>query len=131
MFLFVFFFKYTAATEIYTYLHTLSHHDALPIFFHTTSYNHRYPVGSGYSPHGDSTRTGPRLPHPAGQGSCAVFCRRGHGCSNPCLIAVSGRRRSEEHTSELQSLMRISYAVFCLKKKKKQHKQNDTKVANL
>src|SRR3546814_5089122 len=28
-------------------------------------------------------------------------------------------RRSEEHTSELQSLMRISYAVFCLKKKKK------------
>src|SRR3546814_10056609 len=31
-------------------------------------------------------------------------------------------RRSEEHTSELQSLMRISYAVFCLKKKKKQTK---------
>src|SRR3546814_59324 len=30
-------------------------------------------------------------------------------------------RRSEEHTSELQSLMRISYAVFCLQKKKKQH----------
>src|SRR3546814_8770139 len=30
-----------------------------------------------------------------------------------------GGRRSEEHTSELQSLMRISYAVFCLKKKKK------------
>src|SRR3546814_9006060 len=32
-------------------------------------------------------------------------------------------KRSEEHTSELQSLMRISYAVFCLKKKK--HKQNN------
>src|SRR3546814_7045329 len=32
------------------------------------------------------------------------------------------RVRSEEHTSELQSLMRISYAVFCLKKKKKQKK---------
>src|SRR3546814_3056119 len=31
--------------------------------------------------------------------------------------------RSEEHTSELQSLMRISYAVFCLKKKNKQHTQ--------
>src|SRR3546814_2784006 len=30
-----------------------------------------------------------------------------------------GQERSEEHTSELQSLMRISYAVFCLKKKKK------------
>src|SRR3546814_2363051 len=32
--------------------------------------------------------------------------------------AVLRRKRSEEHTSELQSLMRISYAVFCLKKKK-------------
>src|SRR3546814_1124775 len=32
--------------------------------------------------------------------------------------------RSEEHTSELQSLMRISYAVFCLKKKKKLEKKN-------
>src|SRR3546814_3238279 len=32
-------------------------------------------------------------------------------------------RRSEEHTSELQSLMRISYAVFCLKKKKHNYKQ--------
>src|SRR3546814_3078143 len=31
------------------------------------------------------------------------------------------RQRSEEHTSELQSLMRISYAVFCLKKKTQQH----------
>src|SRR3546814_5487913 len=31
------------------------------------------------------------------------------------------KRRSEEHTSELQSLMRISYAVFCLKKKKQNH----------
>src|SRR3546814_2169376 len=38
--------------------------------------------------------------------------------------AAVGQRehRSEEHTSELQSLMRISYAVFCLKKKKIQHK---------
>src|SRR3546814_3237172 len=39
--------------------------------------------------------------------------------------------RSEEHTSELQSLMRISYAVFCLKKKKKhkaQHKLTNTET---
>src|SRR3546814_1619958 len=37
------------------------------------------------------------------------------------------QHRSEEHTSELQSLMRISYAVFCLKKKKTQHtKYKDT-----
>src|SRR3546814_8647032 len=35
--------------------------------------------------------------------------------------ARDGAERSEEHTSELQSLMRISYAVFCLKKKKKVH----------
>src|SRR3546814_4679973 len=32
--------------------------------------------------------------------------------------SLGGKARSEEHTSELQSLMRISYAVFCLKKKK-------------
>src|SRR3546814_8824268 len=35
------------------------------------------------------------------------------------LVAATSLFRSEEHTSELQSLMRISYAVFCLKKKKK------------
>src|SRR3546814_2919534 len=35
-----------------------------------------------------------------------------------CFLSASSAR-SEEHTSELQSLMRISYAVFCLKKKKK------------
>src|SRR3546814_3161683 len=46
---------------------------------------------------------------------------------------MMARRRSEEHTSELQSLMRISYAVFCLKKKRKTtqnkrtHKRNTTK----
>src|SRR3546814_7383322 len=37
-------------------------------------------------------------------------------------IAYLNHLRSEEHTSELQSLMRISYAVFCLKKKKKNTK---------
>src|SRR3546814_13602229 len=36
----------------------------------------------------------------------------------PALLGEVDVRRSEEHTSELQSLMRISYAVFCLKKKK-------------
>src|SRR3546814_4732342 len=46
-------------------------------------------------------------------------CRRRRGRS---ARSDSRRRsRSEEHTSELQSLMRISYAVFCLKKKKKLH----------
>src|SRR3546814_5029089 len=43
------------------------------------------------------------------------------------------RLRSEEHTSELQSLMRISYAVFCLKKKNKQKHQitTDTRLETL
>src|SRR3546814_2813874 len=41
---------------------------------------------------------------------------------------IDNKDRSEEHTSELQSLMRISYAVFCLKKKKKKniHSNNTT-----
>src|SRR3546814_3945682 len=40
-------------------------------------------------------------------------------CCRPCPASIRSTRpaRSEEHTSELQSLMRISYAVFCLKKK--------------
>src|SRR3546814_1067413 len=41
-------------------------------------------------------------------------------------LAIAMLRRSEEHTSELQSLMRISYAVFCLKKKKKKKYRNIT-----
>src|SRR3546814_4005191 len=44
-----------------------------------------------------------------GDGGSELACR---------AIAQPRRLRSEEHTSELQSLMRISYAVFCLKKKK-------------
>src|SRR3546814_4537119 len=42
------------------------------------------------------------------------------------MVRTEVRSRSEEHTSELQSLMRISYAVFCLKKKKKQRTNNYT-----
>src|SRR3546814_8700408 len=44
----------------------------------------------------------------------------------PGLVA-----RSEEHTSELQSLMRISYAVFCLKKKKKERHQTQENKMNV
>src|SRR3546814_6565463 len=43
------------------------------------------------------------------------------------LPSPRGRRRSEEHTSELQSLMRISYAVFCLKKKTTQKNTSSLK----
>src|SRR3546814_9493612 len=49
---------------------------------------------------------------------CAEFLKRQVGVGR--LVCRIGIDRSEEHTSELQSLMRISYAVFCLKKKKKQ-----------
>src|SRR3546814_10426543 len=50
-----------------------------------------------------------------GRGLCRQQCSR---ISDPC--------RSEEHTSELQSLMRISYAVFCFKKKKKRQKKEQS-----
>src|SRR3546814_2364230 len=53
-----------------------------------------------------------------------------HGGSDPANMKTNAKKdggdwviRSEEHTSELQSLMRISYAVFCLKKKKKKNIQ--------
>src|SRR3546814_5682078 len=67
--------------------------------------------------------------HPHGTLSKKIACLRGyvqsHRIVSPLLpdtqLAYDGIR-SEEHTSELQSLMRISYAVFCLKKKK-QHSQ--------
>src|SRR3546814_8864694 len=57
---------------------------------------------------------------------------RGHGTDKAVLMGLEGQlpnlidpdiipARSEEHTSELQSLMRISYAVFCLTKKNQKH----------
>src|SRR3546814_9768660 len=48
--------------------------------------------------------------------------RREHRQRRPQAGLEPGDRRSEEHTSELQSLMRISYAVFCLTKKKSNNK---------
>src|SRR3546814_4175294 len=52
------------------------------------------------------------------RGHGVLLVRRPSGYAAPHQ-PLSRLRRSEEHTSELQSLMRISYAVFCLKKKKK------------
>src|SRR3546814_1758664 len=51
---------------------------------------------------------------------------RGVADDLPLKVWLQQHIRSEEHTSELQSLMRISYAVFCLKKKK----NNNTKTEN-
>src|SRR3546814_10770620 len=50
------------------------------------------------------------------------------GISHGIRFYRSPASRSEEHTSELQSLMRISYAVFCLKKKKKQSKLTQIQI---
>src|SRR3546814_1996760 len=48
------------------------------------------------------------------------YMARGNGSTFDGSLPIAKKlNRSEEHTSELQSLMRISYAVFCLKKKKK------------
>src|SRR3546814_2878156 len=91
-----FFFNDTATTEIYTYGHTLSLHDALPILSRkaqTASSRSVRPVNRRRS---TSTNT-----------------PKSYVASSNCRKSA----RSEEHTSELQSLMRISYAVFCLKKK--------------
>src|SRR3546814_5068896 len=52
-----------------------------------------------------------------GQPATSTACRRAHYIYDECK---NHNGRSEEHTSELQSLMRISYAVFCLKKKNHQ-----------
>src|SRR3546814_1384769 len=95
-----------------------------------------------------STRTDTLFPYTTLFRSGRRCCGHGPNfdCSEPCRVCVLGRlrdhrrylarthlaspaeqmwncrflppNRSEEHTSELQSLMRISYAVFCLKKKK-------------
>src|SRR3546814_16972616 len=68
-----------------------------------------------------STRTDTLFPYTTlFRSHCRTFDPRSRGCLRR---ARGGRCRSEEHTSELQSLMRISYAVFCLKKKKND-KQN-------
>src|SRR3546814_10234959 len=68
---------------------------------------------------------GPGAIHPANAGGPGVDQLTVNCFSKPAtrrILRNAGlqlTRRSEEHTSELQSLMRISYAVFCLKKKKK------------
>src|SRR3546814_1006302 len=78
---------------------------------------HHNPVEDGDPRKGDETHTRGDRERNAAQGErCHPSGKRqGYAGENDGGIA-----RSEEHTSELQSLMRISYAVFCLKKKKKQ-----------
>src|SRR3546814_6583942 len=102
-----FFFKDTATTEIYTYCHTLSLHDALPICWTRADIERwsdlfaRYFYAQGLRP-GDIYQI-----------------MVGYAWFVGGMGITQGVHRSEEHTSELQSLMRISYAVFCLKKNKR------------
>src|SRR3546814_17482419 len=93
------FFNDTATTEIYTYLHTLSLHDALPIY--------AIEIKQGRNSGNNSPRH---------YGELNKISRLRTSPFNMMLNPIQPMR-SEEHTSELQSLMRISYAVFCLKKK--------------
>src|SRR3546814_8534556 len=91
------FFNDTATTDIYTYLHTLSLHDALPIYPDTSE---------------DERRPRPeRVTVVADPGS--------HPPARTLECGCGAFQRSEEHTSELQSLMCNSYAVFRLQKKHK------------
>src|SRR3546814_5351943 len=117
----VFFFNVTATTEIYTYLHTLSLHDALPITFAREGYNAQLSIAyiSLINTVNNIAERDQFLGRPI-----INVTDEGHIITkNPLLapyvvkITKMWRKRSEEHTSELQSLMRISYAVFCLKKK--------------
>src|SRR3546814_5060217 len=71
---------------------------------------HRSPVTGGF---GVAVGLQPPLHHLLQLGTG----ERGHQASSSTVVSTTVSR-SEEHTSELQSLMRISYAVFCLKKKK-------------
>src|SRR3546814_1360263 len=91
----------------------------------------------------ESVAIGLPLPRPFARRSIAVNrpppgMDAGMGHDDPWQISRTSRRlrrqvemqeigRSEEHTSELQSLMRISYAVFCLKKKTRKTLRNDIK----
>src|SRR3546814_3191718 len=79
------------------------------LFPYTTLFRSQWQVASGWPGHPVSLAW-LGLPAP----SCQVMSRQ----SPLCTEHSRSSPRSEEHTSELQSLMRISYAVFCLKKKK-------------
>src|SRR3546814_4112511 len=114
-FLFFFFFNDTATTEIYSYFHTLSLHDALPI-------------SSGFVDHGEAGHNR-RDWHCRAKaetlGHLDALVQRRYLAEQGKALGKDNFVRSEEHTSELQSLMRISYAVFSLKKKTKKTNKHD------
>src|SRR3546814_5205784 len=78
------------------------------------------PVATGRPGSADSSPQAP--PAMPLREAAAESARRAYGLQR---CGEAGAGRSEEHTSELQSLMRISYAVFCLKKKNTKNTTND------
>src|SRR3546814_5102279 len=72
----------------------------------------------------------PSRHHPRRLYRCNLRCRR-RSCSIRIKWAAVHCTRSEEHTSELQSLMRISYAVFCLKKKTQDSKNKQINTTHI
>src|SRR3546814_3487520 len=108
----MFFFNDPATTHIYTYLHTLSLHDALPICSSTVAGSSRRGRPTRFSRiHARTAVLAANATNPAAKLTSVARASLRWG------ERLDDAARSEEHTSELQSLMRISYAVFCLKKK--------------
>src|SRR3546814_1243568 len=118
-----------ATTEYHKYRHTLSRHDARPILRERSKRSIaakratvRQPARCAGDAHRDRTLR---------SSSAVISTLAAGGRSVPLSHARPTRTRglrslrSEEHTSELQSLMRISYAVFCLKKNIKEETNTD------
>src|SRR3546814_6223761 len=99
------------------------------LFPYTTLFR-SLPVGGGLPRLLLAARPRPGAGRGAGQGALPRGFRPGrrHRIGRRGAADRASGRRSEEHTSELQSLMRISYAVFCLKKKKSETKHNYTNL---
>src|SRR3546814_5264999 len=95
------------------------------LFPYTTLFRSAHARGPG--PH--KVRRNPRPRNGLIRGPPKRANRPGN-CSSRLPGHARASPRSEEHTSELQSLMRISYAVFCLKKKKKTNTTKETRKTN-
>src|SRR3546814_6119739 len=97
------------------------------LFPYTTLFRSRHVAGDGHahqSQQGDRERA-----HHEGEGEDAAHAPAPHpSAGDGAGHGLADRGRSEEHTSELQSLMRISYAVFCLKKMTNEHQHDDSDI---
>src|SRR3546814_10547025 len=110
-------FQYSATSVNYTDVHTLSLHDSLPISLDGANIEIAEAVGADNIFIFGLTAAEVAARRDAGHDAAACIAAEPRLAEVLVQIAT-GAFRSEEHTSELQSLMRISYAVFCLKKKK-------------